>query len=658
MVLKFRPNTKIVLDYTLLAVFIAVSTWLLVGDMDIRLANISSDDGLTSYAYFLRYPNNFRLDSLLINFAPAGLASILNWLPALSFLYFDISPKFFHVLFLYAQNILLGIAIFRFTYVASRSREVAWVSALFFGAFRPHWWNLGLFADLDWMPYAGFFSLPMLILAMSFCLERKTFSSTAFLLIGGLIHPILGLFSAGIIAMYWVSLCILDQNVTLGFRRVGAIVLAVMLFVTPGLITTFGIREIPATVSLPMFLRNGHTIPWGNATCTYCMPSFLTGLVVTFAFVALAITSLRRDVCSRETKILFLSAVVVSVSAGLLHALGYYLGNVFLLRLIALRVTLILLCIATPIVIAVVWQAIRSNNIAQSLAGSFFLMGVSAPVAVGTALVLAPQNNKRDPNSARKWISTGVESIGFLLLVLLAARYLPKVGPVLDKHLQSYLPDATWLYYFLPPDRPTRWMWLLIPLLAAAPHIEKIFPGLHRFAKLPSAAILASVALALFTLRTNAGRGSAWTHGEAAQFAQVQLWARTSTEADASFITTGTSIYSAWRNYAHRPVIATYRVGSVYFFPEAAEEYNKKLYRIFAELLGMSEGDVRKEMEGAGYLDLYMRLTSPEFMKLVATIGGDFVVRRSSWPTLDFPVAYKNDAFVVYDLRQWSRSTN
>ena len=100
-------------DQLFLACLAAVATYLVIGDLGVRLANTSTDDGLVAYAYFYKYPELFARDAHMLNFGRAALASMLNWLPAVLFKYAAVPPEIFYWGFTFLQNILLALAMYR-----------------------------------------------------------------------------------------------------------------------------------------------------------------------------------------------------------------------------------------------------------------------------------------------------------------------------------------------------------------------------------------------------------------------------------------------------------------------------------------------------------------------------------------------------------------
>src|SRR6185503_12305013 len=129
--------------------------------------------------------------------------------------------------------------------------------------------------------------------------------------------------------------------------------------------------------------------------------------------------------------------------------------------------------------------------------------------------------------------------------------------------------------------------------------------------------------------------GRASTSGEARDYYEVQVWARSATAADATFIVgNAASLYEGWRNYTHRAQISAGGC-SFYSCPKASLENDRK----FAAFTSR-HGNPRGPTVGTDGLRAFAR-----------AFGGDYAVRRKVWPPLDFPIAFQNQAYVVYDLR-------
>jgi hypothetical protein len=140
--------------------------------------------------------------------------------------------------------------------------------------------------------------------------------------------------------------------------------------------------------------------------------------------------------------------------------------------------------------------------------------------------------------------------------------------------------------------------------------------------------------IVLYLLAWNYESGRQATTGEAREYYEVQVWARASTPADVRFIVSGTSVYESWRNFTHRPQISLGGCGFYACTTAARAEWEKSSAFFYQRGI-------------AGYTGL----DTESLRDFARTFGGEFAVRRKSWAALDFPIAFENTSYVVYDLR-------
>lgn len=413
-------------DRIFLVLLALISTYLLIGDLGVRLANTSTDDGLVSYSYYFKFPERFVLDDNLRNWAPAGLASMLNWLPAVLFKYAGIEPEIFYGLFAFLQNVLLALAVHRLAMVMTGSREAALISAVFTLAFRPHWWNMGLFADLDWMPYGAWMALPFLVFAGACALERRPGMTAGLLLVGGLIHPILGLFAGAMFGAYWFLLAWRERST----RELFAVCLVLggagLLFMLPAIQARSGVEEASASHILKLVLQNGHAIPWANPGCSYCMPLFIKSLLLVPVMAILALVASRHASMHPRVQLFVLGAAAVASAAFLMHVAAYFAQNATLLRVIGSRSTILLLIFAVPPVIAYACVTLGEAKPFKRLLAALFI--ILPTTATGLSLLLArPRVSGREPVTVfGQWTARACYAASAAIFALLVAGAVPR----------------------------------------------------------------------------------------------------------------------------------------------------------------------------------------------------------------------------------------
>lgn len=628
------------LDQLCLVILAGISTYLLIGDLGVRLANTSSDEGLVAFSYFLKFPERFAQDEGLRYWAPAALASMMNWLPALLFKYAGVPPEFFYGLFVYAQNILLALAMYRLAMVMTGSRESALISAIFTLAFRPHWWNMGLFADIDWMPYGAWLALPFLIYAGAYALDQRTTKMTCMLLIGGLVHPILGLFAGAIFGAYWLLLSSRERSLQKAAIPLAALVVTVVTFLLPVIYVKLGLEEVHASQILGAILKNWHALPWANPDCSYCMPLFVRSMLIVPIIAALALVAARHPSMHDRLRLFMPVAVAVVFAACVFHFAAYLMRDPTLLRLVSSRSTILLLVFSVPPVIALAWGAFRDvGAFKRIIAGSFMML--PSP-ATGLAFLLTqPLMSGGDFG---KCLSRVIYAAGAFLFVLMAVRFVPLLREYVDPLLvDQWVPLAYKPQFFnyhswglkLPALAVTIAGVVFLAMVWRSGHVrQKKYSLAPQGGGLSPSAAFILVLLGVYLLFTNYKSGLAGTSGEAREYYEVQAWARISTPESAMFVVAEASVYESWRNYTHRARVSPGGCG-FYVCSKAGLERSKEVSAFFAQ---------------KGYSSI-AALDTNGLRLFAETFGGDYVVRRRSWQALELPVVFENEGYVVYALR-------
>ncbi len=632
------------IDQLALVVLIGISTYLLIGDFGVRLANTSTDDGLVAYAYFFKFPERFAQDAHMLNWGPVGLTSMLNWMPAALFKYADVPPETLYLLFTFLQNILVALAVYRLTIVMTQSRESSWIAAIFTLTFRPHWWNMGLFADLDWMPYSAWSALPFLVFAGSYALERRVRATSIMLLIGGLVHPILGLFAAAMFGAYWTLWSIRERNLRDFFIPFAVLGITVIVFLLPVLVAKSGVEEASSSQILDIVLRNGHALPWVNPGCAYCMPLFVKSLFVVPVLTALALVAAGHISAHPGLRLYLLACFAVTLAACLLHAIAYFTHNANILRVVSSRSTILLLIFAVPPAIAFAWRQFREASPFVRLVAGYFLVLPSPAAILAALLVLPGTKNLRDANARGSWLAGVCQTIGVALFAIVLARHVPVLRGLVDLRIIERVMDAgytplffayhSWGYQL--PKLASYIAGLLCVIVAwqwiTSRGQPPVFPGGTK--TYPFAVSALTIMLVAYLLTYNHKVGLNGTSGEAREYYDVQVWARSSTSIEARFILGGTSVYEGWRNFTHRPQITSGGCG-FYICSKAALAEGQKATAFHARY-----GNVG-----------YSGFDTASLRDYARTFGGDYAVRRKSWVPVDLPIAFENASYVVYDLR-------
>ena len=669
----FAPRAQWRLSAHVLALIAvaAVATFILIGNVDVRVANASSDDGLIGYSYFFKYPDRFGVDAAFTNYAPAALTSMMNWLPGLLFKHANIDPEPLNLLFVYAQNVLLALSVFYLAWTLVRRLDIAWITALFVLGARPHWMNLALYGDLDWMPYPGNLAIPPLLFSIAFALQERRLAALVLALIGGLVHPLLGAFTVAIVFLLWTFEYVrprvgADRSAREWWLATLGLMAVTLVFVAPSLVLSLHTPQVPASQLLPTILSNGHTIPWANPDCSYCLPTFVTNSIAVAAFTGLGWFALRLPGIAPNSGRLILAAAIVAGVSLLVHVLAYIAGIEGILKLLLHRSSILLILCGAPLAIAWVWTAfeegLQSGRWIRAFVASRFLIAPSVAVEFTAMLILAPLNSGSAVRAAvRERLATALRVLGYGLFGLAIARELPRARNLVESvRIALRVPNQAVAPFFNVESHLFE-LWLaslavigLVWLVARRADLSKrrpTFAGGTPFAASPVVTVVVIAALAAGTFLVNASHARIAMSGESRLFADVQRWARTSTGAGDAFIVANTSVYGGWRNYTHRPTVAPYPVGGVYFYPLTAMAYNRRLARFYAEVLGLKLEDVsRRLIDEREFWEFYSRLDERGLRLFARTFGGKYLVRRSEWPALALPIAFRNAGYVVYEI--------
>jgi hypothetical protein len=137
----------------------------------------------------------------------------------------------------------------------------------------------------------------------------------------------------------------------------------------------------------------------------------------------------------------------------------------------------------------------------------------------------------------------------------------------------------------------------------------------------------------------------------------TQWWARSNTAVDALFITPPQKwgLYEAeWRTYSRRStVVSLIEVPEASFAPEYLDSWVPRYEDLAPGAMDQFRGDYFNNVrltEAA-----YNGLTTDDILRLARKYGADYYVAEVGHEH-DFPIAYQNAGFIVYDLQTFSQS--
>lgn len=603
--MKFRcPAISPRWDYALLAAAAFAVAYFRISDWQTRLAMVSGDDSLAAMAFYFARPADFAKDAYIQAWAPVALASMENWFPALAYKFVGIHPKIFFVGATIGQFVGLALAMFYFATTMTKSRSVAWLTAALTIFWRPNWWNLALVGGLDWMPYANWSALPFLVCAFALVVKDRRSAAYACLLVGALIHPIMGMQAAVIAAAYIAYEAYQAQDI----RRIGetgiAVVMIGALSSLPILISTYGISFIQED-RLYGLLVSQHIRPWG-VKYPYGFSALLSSLLYLVTLIVLA--------WSNNT--FFRVSLVVSTAMILVHVGSVLLGITSLMEVIASRASILMVLIALPLAAATMWKTLRTGPPLAIIPILAFFFKVTPVSAVASALAV-----RGGPIGA---------FIGAIVGVLILATH-TSLAPVVDELVMQPVLGET-IPWMLSSFLFGNFYWVAIGI-----GLTGVFIARSGYRSIGASAMVAAVTYAAVFGAKKSGQNE--VHGKNSDYRDAQLWARDHTEPASPFVLLDTIPERAWRSLSERPVVSALSVGTAYRTARVAEDYNARLRRFYSEV-GM------KDLQPAE-----LKTANEDFWYAFGKeFGADYMVRPVTWPPLALTEAYRNASFVVYKL--------
>lgn len=619
------------------------------GDFGVRLA--ANDDIVpVSYAYFWEYPDRFGRDILSTYARAYTLSTLSNWLPALLLHTVRLAPEGSSWALLYLQNVLLGLAIWRYTRLATRREGLAWLAVGFAFAAQPWCWNLANYGSKLFAPYPGQLALPFLLLAACAVLEDRPRWAVGWLTLSGLIHPTLTLYMLAVVGAYWLWTARRDWR-QVGPRWIGLMGAALLCVAPAFYVRVTGGEGVSAAELMAALQDNLHAMPWRHGA-TFGASAF------SFAgSVALALLGLRRardaggEPGDSRPWIAAIGLGCVLFAAAL--AAGLLLANPLLLQLTPLRATVLWPLLTLPWALGYLADratgarfVVRWSALAVLLLAAAFVYGLAWGPLIALAL---------DDLAASRWAAVRSNrprrlrqaSAGLLALWLgagLGALIVPS-WPL--PAVAGMLPTVAASTLQLGGLRLTSMSVAVVIVTGAAAGIAGVLaPGarplraVRRFARglAPRQAGSLLLIVLLFGVATfKAWRAGAETRQPLAQaLYQAQLWAREQTPETAGFIAFG--LGSAWRPVSLRWTIDPQPTG---WYLYADGRKTKAFDDAYRDFYGVgAEGDVAAA---------YRALDEAGIRRLARRFGGDYIVRPVSEP-LNFPEVYRNAGYVIYRL--------
>jgi hypothetical protein len=607
--------------------FWAINT---IQNSELRLAQISSDDGIIAHVLSWAEPENFAGDPRASNFSSEIWASGINWVPALFYEYLKIDPVLFHNLFSFLQNFLYPISLYIFIQFILNRKLISWLLVLTVLNTRPFLINVSWYGDLEWMPYSNWISMIFAIFSIAYLYKKNTKSFLIFFSLTGLTHPVMG-FS---IFVFSVLLIFINKSITNKIKTVfyiSALMTTIYAFIK--ILTPSNVNPRTNSQILAIY-GNTH----GNSF--YLNPSATIGdpvnLYYFYWFIFLVLFILLRKFIDADLRYLFISLNMTTLLFLVLHWFFYITNFTEGYILILTRITIITSVINFVIILSAVALSFQSKLFISSVVNLFWIL---VPSPLNSLLLIFSRI------IAIKRFFTKIIFFVLFILSLFTYYILNREIIVNLKNLflslinTEFYTFAVILFDTISSSMIFRHSRFGITLIAWIACLSLIL-SVKFFSKnfkifVFNLSIISFCIVFSFNLldsRTNLYSFRDLKYSE--DLLQVQKWSFSNTSPGTCFISENHDIYGSWRNVARRPVRIPVRQGGFYNTTDYAESYNLLVDSF------MSERDYPEQLSRN---EVFYR-------DFAFFFNCKILVWKQSWIELDFNKIFYNDNFILYEI--------
>ena len=653
------------LHYLLIIIILSVNVVFVVGDFEVRMGLTSGDDSPLAIANYFSHPEYYQYDTGIHNWIPVAMGSMQNWLAVGLHAFINIPPQITFYLFVFIQNVLLGLAIFRFSLSINSSIYVAWLVLVFSLNARVYTWNLAGYGDLMYTSYAAHLSLPFIIFAANYLLSGKFYLHLVFLLVGGLFHPGLAIYASACFGLFLLYGAYKSKDYKNLVRQFLLITVVLVIYLTPYWLAVRDVAKISDSYILPLLLSNQHAVPW--LATGFLDKIFYRSLSLLFVLI-MAIMAIQRGITSTKSNQFLATICVACIFLTITHVLVVYLEVVPLIRLILHRSTILIAMFCVPFAVGIVFDTFPKSLWLDRFVLICMFLIPSASVILSALLVIYSLNCQAGQTSRdRSFIAGKLKYLGYALCLLttlpalinqvsfyfcslLAAKFGWQIHgtylPTLEG-MYPFNPYVGGIYSFAP---------LIAAILAFADNAVRRIGALRlpgqltdkpRFFSTASWSLLIILSL-VFLMSYNQFVSKMMTSNEAKSNFLAQKWARDNTSPKAHFLLMETGPYYSWRSYADRPVVNAYSGGGpawYYLMTKRAQDYNRRLDKFYIDNCP-HEPKYKNDRVRPCLTELnqsQLELFSKEFHV-------NYIVTKTSKHRFTFPIVYKNQHFLIYKM--------
>ena len=675
---RFIIALKSRLPFGALLLFLSLTTMLMVGDLRVRLANITTDDNPVFYSMYWQNPGRFEGDIAATYSHATALSTLQNWLPALLQQTAGLPPIIPSWIFVFMQGVLLGLAMFRYTRLVTGRTDIAWLTVLFTYAAQAWGWNLANYGDHILIPYAGQLVLPFLLFAAAEVLRERLFRTAIFLILAGLIHPALTLQMLVILGIHWLPLRPAKERKRL-FTQLLVLGIVAGVCIIPALyLQSHGIDPLSAAELMPALKRNLHMSPWTEpAIWSVSLSTFVGFLLLTVMAFA------HRRAMVSSWLAFWRSSLIGTMLLAVLHLVGWFGEIPKLIQLVPLRATLLFVLFSLPLVMLYLSEKLKSKQFMTRWATALVLLSLAVfasgllwgPLA---ALLFHELSVVKLRAGYRPALTRWIRRLGHVVLVAWTGLILFAAGSALLH--ASTIPYSAILSALIPGVRITFRSYFFLFFIVATSALlgtigytaNRVLASLKRstnfieansFPVMILAVLLASIVvfkswemgaaattqptiISNYMSRLSSVFGRSWQRDNQwynGNF-MAQVWARDNTPEDAVFIT----YRLPWRTISQRRSVDP-RVSQTYIY--AGSRQGKRFDDEYLAFYGFDQSFQKMSFDELIRAEnaAYSKLDEAGILRLAHQFGGDYIVRSITEP-LKFPEVYRNDQFVIYKL--------
>lgn len=608
---------------------------LLVGNLNVRLANVPTDDSIIVYAYINTTPQHWTNDGVAGHTALSTYSTMVNWTPWLLHKYGRIHVELSYAVLLIGQYIAFGWALYFFARAASASRIAAWMTVGAACAVKLWAINMGNWGDLmGTSSYSAYWSLALILVSGGLCLKERPAKCGALLMISSLIHPLMTLCAAAAFGLTELSFY--------GFSRVSLgkimwLIPPVAVILAVALANTAPSSDLVTNSELLVAARHSyHQVPWGHHNW----------LDNTFRFVVVVMISLLGLRSGRGLSLLYkhlaLGGLILTLVALAVNWAADKLGLAQVLAAGPLRMSMATVCFCFPAAAVYLTDKLKSPRSGERFLALILLGGLLTPSILTDRLILIP-------------------IAGFFLIELIqwvrrSSNQDPVVGWLTILFAWLWIAAGLWAWFNLsawgiPFIGPVKWpvqsLWTAPLSLTGLGLVVFLWSSNNERGKnlllwLCLVAVWAWVGAADYRF----GREAVQPGGTLWDNYQAQRWAASNTDSKAFFFTPA----RPWRTFSHRRAIDPYHLQTwIYNRSRKAKEYEDKIL----SKLGLPWSR-RITMTGVGEfvtaLDKALNdLKAVDYIRLGHQLGFNYVVLDAKRKIKLDPV-YRNDHVAVYQL--------